>query len=113
MMAEMLWGEHIYTVTKTDVNVGWTEIRLVLNKAQRWVKESIEDIKNCLPYKMLGIVLQTMGLKFKNSPLVKWCEDNEITFTRGRSYKKNDNCFVEQKNNSVVTSLVGYYRYEG
>ena len=62
---------------------------------------------------MLGIVLQTMGLKFKNSPLVKWYEDNEITFTRGRSYKKNDNCFVEQKNNSVVTSLVGYYRYEG
>ena len=64
MMAEMLWGEHIYTVTKTDVNVGWTEIRLVLNKAQRWVKESIEDIKNCLPYKMIGIVLQTMGIKF-------------------------------------------------
>lgn len=62
---------------------------------------------------MLGIVLQTMGLKFKNSPLVKWYEDNEITFTRGRSYKKNDNCFVEQKNNSVVLYLVGYYRYEG
>jgi len=54
-----------------------------------------------------------MGLKFKNSPLVKWYEDNEITFTRGRSYKKNDNCFVEQKNNSVVLYLVGYYRYEG
>ena len=33
----------------------WTEIRPVLNKAQRWVKESIEDIKNTLPYKMLGI----------------------------------------------------------
>ena len=62
---------------------------------------------------MLGIVLQTMGLKFKNYQLVKWCKDNEITFTRGRSYKKNDNCFVEQKNNSVVLYLVGYYRYEG
>ena len=62
---------------------------------------------------MLGIVLQTMELKFKNYQLVKWCEDNEITFTRGRSYKKNDNCFVEQKNNSVVRHLVGYYRYEG
>ena len=61
---------------------------------------------------MLGTVLQTMGLKFKNYQLVKWCENNEITFTRGRSYKKNDNCFVEQKNNSVVRYLVGYYRYE-
>jgi len=33
----------------------WTEIRPVLNKAQRWVKESIEDIKNIIPYKMIGI----------------------------------------------------------
>ena len=105
-------GEHIYTVTATDVSVGWTEIRPVLNKAQRWVKESIEDIKNNLPYKMLGIDSDN-GSEFKNYQLYKWCEDNEITFTRGRSYKKNDNCFVEQKNNSVVRHLVGYYRYEG
>ena len=105
-------GEHIYTVTATDISVGWTEIRPVLNKAQRWVKESIEDIKNCLPYKMLGIDSDN-GSEFKNYQLVKWCEDNEITFTRGRSYKKNDNCFVEQKNNSVVRHLVGYHRYEG
>ena len=49
-----------------DVSVGWTEIRPVLNKAQRWVKMSIEEIKNTIPYKMLGIVLKTMGLKFKN-----------------------------------------------
>ena len=105
-------GDHIYTVTATDVSVGWTEIRPVLNKAQRWVKESIEDIKNTIPYKMLGIDSDN-GSEFKNYQLVKWCEDNEITFTRGRSYKKNDNCFVEQKNNSVVRHLVGYYRYEG
>ncbi|MGP1440740.1 MAG: hypothetical protein ACTTJ3_08390 [Treponema sp.] len=45
-------GEHIYTVTATDVSVGWAEIRHVLNKAQRWVKESIEDIKNTIPYKI-------------------------------------------------------------
>ena len=32
-------GEHIYTVTATDVSVGWTEIRPLLNKAQRWVKD--------------------------------------------------------------------------
>ena len=105
-------GEHIYSLTVTDVSVGWTEIRPLLNKAQRWVKESIEDIKNNLPYKMLGIDSDN-GSEFKNHQLYKWCEDNEITFTRGRSYKKNDNCFVEQKNNSVVRHLVGYYRYEG
>ena len=25
----------------------------------------------------------------------------------------NDNCFVEQKNDSVVRRLAGYYRFEG
>ena len=26
---------------------------------------------------------------------------------------KNDNCFVEQKNDSVIRRIVGYYRFEG
>ncbi len=34
------------------------------------------------------------------------------TFTRTRSYRKNDNCFVEQKNYSVVRRAVGYSRYD-
>jgi len=37
---------------------------------------------------------------------------NEITFTRSRPYKKNDSCFVEQKNYSVVRRNVGYQRYD-
>jgi len=32
---------------------------------------------------------------------------------RGRAWKKNDGCFVEQKNYSVVRRAVGYARYEG
>ena len=37
---------------------------------------------------------------------------NEITFTRSRPYKKNDSCFIEQKNYSVVRRNVGYLRYD-
>ncbi len=29
-----------------------------------------------------------------------------------RSYRKNDNCFVEQKNYSIVRRAVGYARYD-
>lgn len=39
--------------------------------------------------------------------------DQRIEFTRSRFYKKNDNCYVEQKNNSVIRATVGYLRYEG
>jgi hypothetical protein len=40
------------------------------------------------------------------------CDDEEITFTRGRAGKKNDSAYVEQKNWSVVRRAVGYYRYD-
>ena len=33
-------------------------------------------------------------------------------FTRGRPYKKNDGCHIEQKNWSIVRQTVGYARFE-
>jgi len=42
-----------------------------------------------------------------------FCEQYQSTFTRGRAYEKNDQCFVEQKNGVVVRQIVGYDRFEG
>ena len=36
-----------------------------------------------------------------------------LTFTRGRPDQKNDQCFVEEKNRSVVRHVVGYDRLAG
>ena len=105
-------GQYICTLTLTDVHSGWTENRVLLNKAHRWVKEATEDVKIHVPFAMKGIDSDNGG-EFKNIQLLQWCEVNHITFTRSRSYKKNDNCFVEQKNDSVVRRIVGYYRFEG
>jgi len=44
--------------------------------------------------------------------MLRYCIENKITFTRSRAYKKNDSCYVEQKNYSVVRRAVGYYRYD-
>lgn len=105
-------GEYCFTLDFTDVCTGWTVLYALLNKAHRWVKESSEDLKKNLPYPLKGLDSDN-GSEFKNYQMVKWCDENKVTFTRSRSYKKNDNCFVEQKNYSVVRHLVGYYRYEG
>ena len=105
-------GQYICTLTCTDIYSGWTENRALLNKAQRWVKEATEDVKIHLPFMMKGIDTDN-GNEFKNAQLLHWCEENHISFTRSRPYKKNDNCFVEQKNDSVVRRIVGYYRFEG
>ena len=48
-----------------------------------------------------------------NATLIEYCADQHITFTRGRAYRKNDGCFVEQQNWAVVRRLVGYQRLEG
>ncbi|MGC9002247.1 MAG: ISNCY family transposase, partial [Dictyoglomus sp.] len=51
------------------------------------------------------------GSEFINAHLLRYCKAERISFTRTRSYRKNDNCFVEQKNYSVVRRAVGYFRY--
>ena len=105
-------GQYICTLTLTDVHSGWTENRALLNKAHRWVKQAVADVKEKLPFQMKGIDSDN-GSEFKNMQLLQWCKSNEVIFTRSRSHKKNDNCFVEQKNDSVVRRIVGYYRFEG
>ncbi|WP_257225370.1 hypothetical protein [Treponema parvum] len=38
-------GQYVCTLTLTDVHSGWTENRALLNKAQRWTKEAVADVK--------------------------------------------------------------------
>ncbi|MEX2374223.1 MAG: hypothetical protein WD942_01385, partial [Dehalococcoidia bacterium] len=52
------------------------------------------------------------GGEFINDQLFRYCQERGITFTRSRPYRKNDNCFVEQKNWPVVRQNVGYARYD-
>jgi len=44
--------------------------------------------------------------------MLRYCIENKITFTRSREYRKNDSCYVEQKNYSIVRRAVGYLRYD-
>jgi len=75
------------------------------------VFEAIETASARFPFKILGIDSDN-GSEFINAHLLAYCIQNEITFTRSRPHKKNDSCFVEQKNYSVVRRNVGYLRYD-
>lgn len=44
--------------------------------------------------------------------MATWTAEQKISFTRGRPNEKNDSCYVEQKNWSVVRREVGYGRYD-
>lgn len=105
------FGEYCQTLDLTCVATGWTEPRALKNKAQRWVHAAIEEISGTLPFPLLGLDSDN-GSEFINMQLFAYCEDNAITFTRSRPYRKNDNCYVEQKNWPVVRQQVGYARYD-
>ncbi|GFP23098.1 hypothetical protein HKBW3S44_01566 [Candidatus Hakubella thermalkaliphila] len=104
-------GDFIQSLDVVDVCSSWTETRAVKNKARKWVLEALKDIKAKLPFKLLGLNCDNGG-EFINAHLLAFCEENQITFTRSRPYRKNDSCFVEQKNYSVVRRAVGYQRYD-
>lgn len=104
-------GEFCQTLVLTCVATGWTEMRALRNKAQRWCFAAIEDVGATLPFPLLGLDSDN-GSEFINDQLFRWCAASQITFTRSRPYRKNDNCFVEQKNFPVVRQQVGYARYD-
>jgi hypothetical protein len=104
-------GEFCQTLDLTCVNTGWTETRALPVKSQRWVREALADIRETLPFPLLGLDSDN-GSEFINVELFRWCEENSITFTRSRPARKNDNCYVEQKNWPVVRQQVGYLRYD-
>ena len=104
-------GDYCQTLDLTDICTGWTETEAVPNKAQIWVFEAIQTIRGRLPFPLLGLDSDN-GSEFVNKELLRYCQKERITFTRARPYRKNDNCYVEQKNYSVVRQTVGYQRFD-
>ena len=105
------YGKFCFTLTVVDVFSQWTELRPLLNRAKRWVREGLQDIRLSLPFPLLGINSDSGG-EFINQMIYEFCNP-EIRFTRSRPNKKNDNCFVECKNDTAVRQHVGYARFTG
>lgn len=103
-------GDYCQTLDMTDVDTGWSEQAAVRNKAEIWVFQAIDAVRRRLPFPVLGFDSDN-GSEFINHHLVRYCHDQHITFTRSRPYRKNDTCYVEQKNWSIVRRFVGYGRY--
>jgi hypothetical protein len=112
-------GSYIHSLTVTDLFSGWTENRAFLGKKAIEVKRAFIDIKRSLPFSLIAVNTDS-GTEFINEDLFNWMldpnpnyrEKSKIIFTRSRPYKKNDNCYVEQKNYTHVRQLFGYYRLE-
>ncbi len=104
-------GGHLWTLNATDVASGWTIATLVSSKTEFQMMKAIYRVKRAFPIPILGLHTDN-GSEFVNDAVMRFCRRYQIEFTRSRPYRKNDACFVEQRNNTIVRRNVGYFRYE-
>ena len=115
-----LSGEHIWTLTVTDILSGYTRCEALQFKNGFEVRCALQRIEKDLPFKLIALYMDN-GSEFindevykrfsiKNGPLSR---EQVIELFRSRPYKKNDQCFVEQKNYTHVRELFGYDRFSG
>src|SRR3984893_14683314 len=83
--------DYLYTLTLTDVATGWTEGLPLLYRSQETVLAALQQARLLFPFPMLGIDTDNGG-EFINESLIAYCEQEHITFTRGRPYQKRDQC---------------------
>jgi hypothetical protein len=103
-------GVYLNTLVSVDVATSWCECEVVFGKGKQRVGTGVHKTRQRLPFRLEEIHTDN-GSEFINDFLYPWCKNEGIRFTRGRSYKKNDQAYVEQKNWSVPRRLIGYDRY--
>lgn len=108
---EKLMGTMAYTVNYIDVATYWQEPVVQLDKTAEATIRSLQTIARRLPWKLRGLHPDS-GSEFINELGIAWCKKRKIELTRSRPNKKNDNCYVEQRNLVVVRKYVGYERYD-
>ena len=104
-------GSFVWTLTMTDVATQWTELRAVWNKGAEGVCGAIAAFIGEVPFevKMLN---SDNGGEFINGHIKRHFAQYlpGVERTRSRSYRKNDNAHVEQKNRVQVRALYGHGR---
>jgi hypothetical protein len=104
-------GDFLHSLDMTDIHTTWVETGAVMGKSQVRVQEALEQLRQQLPFALLGIDSDN-GSEFINAHLHAYCKTRQIQFTRGRPYKKDDNAHIEQKNWTHVRKHIGYLRYD-
>ena len=110
-----LTGAYAITLTVTDILTSWTECRAMWGKSMYGVITCMKSIEASLPFKISTVSVDN-GNEFLNHQFVRYFQgegrDDKVVIKRGRPYRKNDQCYVEQKNFTHVRELYGWERYD-
>lgn len=104
-------GEFACTIDSTCIASGWEEWEAVMGRGQIPTKEALDRARSRSPFPWLEIHSDT-DKGFVNAHLFRYSQETNLGFSRSRPYKKNDNCYVEQKNWFSIRKKLGYLRFD-
>lgn len=111
-------GAFASTLTMTDIHTHWTEMRATWTKNHQGIIRALGDIEQKLPFSLATMKFDS-GSEFMNYAVISYVRStyvndrkNKIEVFRSRPYRKNDNCYVEQKNLTHVRQFIGYDRID-
>lgn len=106
-----LKGDMVYTLNSTDVAIFWNLLGGQWNKGEQATIENRTRLRARLPFQHLRDHSDT-GSEFINWETVKWNDGTGVKLSRSRPNKKNDNCYVEERNGHIVRKYLGYIRLD-
>jgi hypothetical protein len=106
-------GDYIHTLQLVDVATGWSERVAILGRSQRAMEGGFRRVLPRLPFGVCALHPDN-GSEFLNDHLIRfWGEEIVgLKLSRSRPYHKNDNRFVEQKNDTLVRAYFGQVRLD-
>lgn len=105
-------GNFWWSLTATDRKTQWTELQPTWNRGVYTTRDSLDIELRRFPFKVWS-VHHDNGNELLNHAVAEWRGERwKIPFSRSRPYQKNDNAHVEQKNGSVVRTLLGESRLD-
>lgn len=112
---DSLSGTFAWTLTLTDIATGWTECEALWGKDGYQARLALEKIEARLPFKLQTLYFDN-GSEFMNDEIIDRFavkdRPERLPIRRGRPRRKNDQCYVEQKNYTHVRKLFGYARID-
>jgi hypothetical protein len=107
-------GPFLWTLVLTDVASGWSECVPPPCRDGLIVRSVLQELQELMPLVLRGLDVDN-DTAFMNEELERWCAEaaKPVEPTRSRTYKSNDQAWVEQKNGMLVLRVVGHQRLEG
>ena len=106
-------GIYVHTLQLLDVASGWSEIVPVYGNSFAAMKDGFDFLLTRLPFPVLEFHPDN-GSEFINKLLLKHWKElvPDLDVTRSKPYRKNDNRFVEENNNSLIRAYIGPSRFD-